>query len=114
MSILPETGSAMGRPLTALPITFYHSRRWNRAESQLNAVIIGGFSVEMIHRERIKALNTKGVKKGAYVLYWMQASQRAEYNQALEYALAQATGGGRRASGFLGSRRPFPGATKAH
>src|SRR4030065_501894 len=34
----------------------------------------------MIQRERIKALNTKGVKKGAYVLYWMQASQRAEYN----------------------------------
>jgi hypothetical protein len=45
---------------------------------------------EMIQQERIKALNKKEVKKGAYVLYWMQASQRAEYNHALEFAILKA------------------------
>jgi deoxyribodipyrimidine photo-lyase len=44
---------------------------------------------EMIQKERIKALNKKEVKKGGYVLYWMQASQRAEYNHALEYAISK-------------------------
>jgi deoxyribodipyrimidine photo-lyase len=34
----------------------------------------------MIQRERVKLLNKKEVKKGEYVLYWMQASQRVEYN----------------------------------
>ena len=45
---------------------------------------------EMIQKERIKALNKKGMKKGAYVLYWMQASQRTEYNHALEFAILKA------------------------
>jgi deoxyribodipyrimidine photo-lyase len=40
----------------------------------------------MIQKERVKALNKRGIKKGEYVLYWMQGSQRAEYNHALEYA----------------------------
>jgi deoxyribodipyrimidine photo-lyase len=44
----------------------------------------------MIQKERIKTLNEKAVRKGRYVLYWMQASQRAEYNQALEYAILRA------------------------
>jgi hypothetical protein len=39
---------------------------------------------EMVQKERIKALNKKEMKKGAYVLYWMQGSQRSEYNHALE------------------------------
>jgi deoxyribodipyrimidine photo-lyase len=41
----------------------------------------------MVQKERVKTLNKKGGKKGAYVLYWMQASQRAECNHALEYAI---------------------------
>ena len=44
----------------------------------------------MIQKERIKVLNSKMVRKGQYVLYWMQASQRAECNHALEYAILQA------------------------
>jgi deoxyribodipyrimidine photo-lyase len=44
----------------------------------------------MIHDERITLLNHKPIQKGKYVLYWMQSSQRAEYNHALEYALTQA------------------------
>jgi len=44
----------------------------------------------MIQKERIKVLNKKEMKKGAYVLYLMQASQRAEYNHALEYTIMKA------------------------
>jgi deoxyribodipyrimidine photo-lyase len=41
----------------------------------------------MVQKERTKTLNKRGVEKGAYVLYWMQGFQRAEYNHALEYAI---------------------------
>jgi deoxyribodipyrimidine photo-lyase len=39
---------------------------------------------------RIKQLNDLKVKKGKYVLYWMQSSQRVEYNHALIYAIKKA------------------------
>lgn len=41
-------------------------------------------------RERVQSLNEAEVKEGNYVLYWMQSSQRAEQNHALEYAVQQA------------------------
>ncbi len=44
----------------------------------------------MIQAGRIKLLNTKKVTGGSYVLYWMQASQRSEYNHALEFAVRKA------------------------
>ncbi len=44
----------------------------------------------MIQPERIKALNNKVPCDGKYVLYWMQAAQRAEYNHALEYSIRRA------------------------
>jgi deoxyribodipyrimidine photo-lyase len=44
----------------------------------------------MIHDNRIIALNDKPDRQGDYVLYWMQQSQRAEYNHALEYAVREA------------------------
>jgi deoxyribodipyrimidine photo-lyase len=44
----------------------------------------------MIQQERLKKLNHKPIKKGKYVLYWMQAAQRAEYNHALEHAIRKA------------------------
>ncbi len=40
----------------------------------------------LIDRTRIRKLQD-GQSKGEYVLYWMQASQRVEYNLALEFAL---------------------------
>jgi deoxyribodipyrimidine photo-lyase len=43
-----------------------------------------------IHPARIRQLNDTPVRKGAYVLYWMQQSQRAAWNHALEYAIDQA------------------------
>lgn len=44
----------------------------------------------MIQKERIESLNNKKIREGKYVLYWMQAAQRSEYNHALEYAIRKA------------------------
>ena len=43
-----------------------------------------------IQQERVKNLNEEEVRDGDYVLYWMQSSQRAEQNHALEYAVQRA------------------------
>ncbi len=43
-----------------------------------------------IQPTRIQLLNDADIRKGDYVLYWMQQSQRAAYNHALEYAVQQA------------------------
>ncbi|MGQ9717149.1 MAG: hypothetical protein ACUVR6_05550, partial [Anaerolineae bacterium] len=40
-----------------------------------------------IEPERIHPLNTRHFGPGRYVLYWMQASQRAFWNPALEFAV---------------------------
>jgi len=40
----------------------------------------------MAANERVNRLNDSPEQKGEYVLYWMQASQRAEYNDALNFA----------------------------
>jgi deoxyribodipyrimidine photo-lyase len=44
----------------------------------------------MIQTERIKKLNQKKICQGDYVLYWMQASQRVEWNHSLEYTIREA------------------------
>jgi deoxyribodipyrimidine photo-lyase len=51
-------------------------------------------ATQPVHETRIQRLNDLELRKGRYVLYWMQQSQRAEYNHALEYAvqLANALG----------------------
>jgi deoxyribodipyrimidine photo-lyase len=43
-----------------------------------------------IQPTRIQPLNDTDICEGDYVLYWMQQSQRAAYNHALEYAVQQA------------------------
>jgi len=40
--------------------------------------------------ERVTRLNDREVRKGRYVLYWMQQSQRVEYNHALNVAIREA------------------------
>ena len=40
-----------------------------------------------VHPARIQVLNQQGFADGDYVLYWMQQSQRAQENHALEYAV---------------------------
>lgn len=46
--------------------------------------------VKGIEPERVRALNAGTIRKGQFVLYWMQQSQRAEENPALEYAIGLA------------------------
>ena len=40
-----------------------------------------------IEKERIKVLNNQQLKQGDFVVYWMQATQRTEHNQALDYSI---------------------------
>lgn len=44
----------------------------------------------MIHAARIRLLNDAPMRPGRYVLYWMQQSQRATWNHALEHAIRKA------------------------
>jgi deoxyribodipyrimidine photo-lyase len=44
----------------------------------------------MIRQERVKRLNRQPVRKGRYVLYWMQASPRVRCNHAYQYAVERA------------------------
>jgi deoxyribodipyrimidine photo-lyase len=44
----------------------------------------------MVERERLSELNAAPEQRGTYVLYWMQQSQRAVFNPALEVAIAAA------------------------
>lgn len=68
----------------------------------------------MIQKERIKILNQKNPRKGAYVLYWMQAAQRAEYNHALEYAINVANELHKPLIVFFGLTDHFPEANERH
>ncbi|MCB0063857.1 MAG: deoxyribodipyrimidine photo-lyase [Caldilineaceae bacterium] len=47
-------------------------------------------ATSVIAEERIQQLNDVEPQPGDYVLYWMQESQRAEHNEALEFAIQQA------------------------
>ncbi len=40
-----------------------------------------------IQPERVVSLNRKSVRERGYIVYWMQASQRASWNHALEFAI---------------------------
>jgi len=43
-----------------------------------------------IHDARVRPLNERAPRRGRFVLYWMQQSQRADGNHALEYAVQRA------------------------
>jgi len=64
----------------------------------------------LIPDERIKLLNNKKEKNGDYVLYWMQASQRIEYNHALEYSIIKANSLKKPIVVFFGLTEKFPNA----
>jgi len=68
----------------------------------------------MIQKERIQALNVKETKRGRYVLYWMQASQRTEYNHALEYAVVKANELHQPLVVFFGITDHFPQGSQRH
>jgi deoxyribodipyrimidine photo-lyase len=69
----------------------------------------------MLHSERIKQLNNNGVNtKGNFILYWMQASQRVEYNHALEHAIELGTQHNQPVVVFFGLTDDFLGANERH
>jgi len=68
----------------------------------------------MIQTERIQALNDRHGRRGDYVLYWMQQSQRAEYNHALEYAIREANRVGLPVVVVFGITDAFPEANLRH
>jgi len=68
----------------------------------------------VIQPERVRALNAKPVRPGGYVLYWMQAAQRAEGNHALEFAVRRANDLGRPLVAFFGLTPDFPEANARH
>ncbi|MBP1741674.1 MAG: deoxyribodipyrimidine photolyase [Deltaproteobacteria bacterium] len=68
----------------------------------------------MIQRERTQALNENEIRKGKFVLYWMQASQRVEYNHALEYAILKANELLQPVLVFFGITDHFPEGNERH
>ena len=67
-----------------------------------------------IQEERVQHLNDEDLRNGEYVLYWMQSSQRAEYNHALEYAVQRANELGQRVLVVFGLTDDYPEANLRH
>ena len=68
-----------------------------------------------IHPARIHTLNDKPVRNtGGFVLYWMQQSQRAEWNHALEYAIERANQLGLPVAVVFGLMDNYPEANERH
>ena len=67
-----------------------------------------------IREERVRDLNGEVVRDGDYVLYWMQSSQRAEQNHALEYAVQRANEIGQRLLVVFGLTDDYPEANLRH
>jgi len=77
-------------------------------------VKLAGEGENLIQEERLKALNMNDVKNRKYVLYWMQASHRSEYNHALEYAILKANKLSKPLVVFFGITDSFPEANERH
>jgi len=67
-----------------------------------------------VQLERLRALNDQPVRERKYVVYWMQASQRAEYNHALEYAIQEANRLGQPLVAVFALTDEFPEANLRH
>ena len=67
-----------------------------------------------IQRARMQDLNEADVREGDYVLYWMQSSQRAEQNHALEYAVQRANELNQRLLVMFGLTDDYPEANLRH
>lgn len=68
----------------------------------------------MIQKERISKLNENPIKKGDYVLYWMQASPRSHYNHALEYGIKKANDLKKPLLVYFGLTHDYPESNKRH
>src|SRR3954468_9262332 len=69
----------------------------------------------MVQETRVRRLNDEAVRDdGRYVLYWMQQSQRARFNHALEYAAERANGLLRPLVVCFGLMDDYPEANERH
>jgi len=68
----------------------------------------------MVQDTRIRVLNGGAAGAGSYVLYWMQASQRAEWNHALEYAVQAANERNEPVVVYFGITDRYPEANERH
>ena len=67
-----------------------------------------------IEKERIKVLNNQHLRQGDFVVYWMQATQRTEYNQALDYAIMLANKLNQPLLVYFGITNSYPEANQRH
>jgi deoxyribodipyrimidine photo-lyase len=67
-----------------------------------------------IQETRIQQLNDLDLRKGRYVLYWMQQSQRVEFNHALHYAIQRANDLGQSVVVGFGLTTDYPEANLRH
>jgi deoxyribodipyrimidine photo-lyase len=70
--------------------------------------------IEMTQPSRIKDLNGRPVADGLFVLYWMQSSQRVEWNHALEFSIMKANELKKPLVVFFGLADNYPGANQRH
>src|SRR4051812_10047018 len=69
----------------------------------------------MVHPSRVVVLADHPARAGAaYVLYWMQQSQRVGYNHALEFTVARANERGLPVVVCFGLMDDYPGANARH
>jgi len=68
----------------------------------------------MIQKERIKSLNNNSFQNKKFILYWMQASQRTNYNHALEYSIYLANKYDKPLIVFFGLWDKYPEANLRH
>ena len=69
---------------------------------------------QTLQKTRIQHLNDAEILKGKFVLYWMQQSQRPDYNHALEYAVQQANRLGQGVVVAFGLMDDYPEANLRH
>ncbi|WP_145365387.1 deoxyribodipyrimidine photo-lyase [Stratiformator vulcanicus] len=67
-----------------------------------------------IETERVRKLNDHSARAGKYVLYWMQQSQRARFNPALEFAVQKANEHEKRLLVGFGLTDDYPEANARH
>jgi deoxyribodipyrimidine photo-lyase len=67
-----------------------------------------------IHDARVRTLNDCPPRRGRYVVYWMQQSQRAAGNHALEYAIQRANALGLPLRVGFGLTDDYPEAAERH
>ena len=76
--------------------------------------MFGNRGVVMINEARLKRLNDQDIRNGEFVLYWMQATQRVEYNHALEYSIFRANRLNRPLIVYFGLTESYPEANERH